>query len=319
MPYAPSQSRRAFLQTSAMVAIGSALAACTNGAGGMALASPGTDVSYQFYRNATAKLHYAGLTLLLDPMLSARGELPSFAGIAPNPTVDLPVSPREIISGIDAVVVSHLHEDHFDQAAAAILDKSLTLLTPRNDAPISPRDPAERVRHSQRLRDYGFTDVREIDADGSGSTMFRGVKLTQVWGRHGQGQVGQLMGGVNGIVFEAPDQPTIFWAGDTVFDAAEIEPILALYKPDIVIAHTGGPIVEVLSPEVLLMDADQATAFIAMAERHNPSVQVIAVHMEALDHCFSTRGDLRRKLSENALASGSRINIPDDGERIDLG
>ncbi|MEL6263961.1 MAG: MBL fold metallo-hydrolase, partial [Cyanobacteria bacterium J06626_6] len=71
-------------------------------------------ISYEFFRNVTAKLTYSGQTLLLDPMLSEKGALPSFAGIAPNPTIDLPVEVASILEGVDAVLVSHMHADHFD-------------------------------------------------------------------------------------------------------------------------------------------------------------------------------------------------------------
>ncbi|MEM7643627.1 MAG: MBL fold metallo-hydrolase [Pseudomonadota bacterium] len=77
-------------------------------------------VDYHFMRNATARLTYGGKTFLLDPTLSAKGALPSFAGIAPNPTAELPIPAEEIVNGIDIVIISHLHGDHFDGAAAAL-------------------------------------------------------------------------------------------------------------------------------------------------------------------------------------------------------
>ncbi|MEM7703315.1 MAG: MBL fold metallo-hydrolase [Pseudomonadota bacterium] len=275
-------------------------------------------VEYQFYRNATAKLRYAGLTFLLDPMLSAKGELPSFAGIAANPTVELPAPVEDIIADIDAVIVSHLHEDHFDDAAAAILAKDIPLMTPRNHAPISPREPTKTLSHSGRLKDYGFTDVREIADDASNSTTFRGVTLTQTWALHGKGKVGELMGGVNGIVLSAPDMPTVYWAGDTILDTNEVDQILATHKPDIVIAHTGGPIVEALSPEILLMDAAQASQLVGMIDRYNKRAFVIAVHMEALDHCFSSRRDLMAKVAEDHPETISRVFAPADGDLISI-
>ncbi|MEM9809454.1 MAG: MBL fold metallo-hydrolase [Cyanobacteria bacterium P01_D01_bin.56] len=80
-------------------------------------------ISYDFFRNVTAKLTYSGQTLLLDPMLSKKGALPSFAGIVANPTIDLPVEVESILEGVDAVLVSHMHVDHFDAAAAEQLAK----------------------------------------------------------------------------------------------------------------------------------------------------------------------------------------------------
>jgi len=44
----------------------------------------------QLIRNATMKLTYAGKTILTDPMLSAKNAYDPFAGVARNPTVELP-------------------------------------------------------------------------------------------------------------------------------------------------------------------------------------------------------------------------------------
>lgn len=313
-----SKSRRVFIQQTAVLTAGSMLAACAPQSTLVTTTPSKSSVEYRFYRNATAKMTYAGLTFLLDPMLSAKGELPSFAGIAPNPTVDLPVSPDEIIADIDVVIVSHMHEDHFDDAAADILDKTIPIITPRNSAPISPRDVMITSSHKQRLHDYGFANVREINEDGTESITFGDVTLTQVWARHGKGHVGELMGGVNGIIFAAANMPTIYWAGDTILDAGQMNPILAQYKPDIVIAHTGGPIVEALSPEVLLMNSEQGLEFIKMANRYNPNVEVIAIHMESLDHCFSTRADLQALVSELDDDIAARVHIPTDGQVLAL-
>ena len=146
-----------------------------------------------------------------------------------------------------------------------------------------------------------------------------GITIHQVFARHGKGMVGDAMGGVNGLVFEAKGEPTIYWAGDTILDeAGEIEAILDHFHPDVVIAHTGGPVVEVLSPEILLMDAGQAVTFFDHAVRANKDVQIIAIHMDALDHCFSTRGDLVAALGDQNGALQAHVVIPKDGEVIEL-
>lgn len=309
-------SRRTLVSSFAAVSLGTILGAgCT----AKRLAKPTDTFRYEFYRNATAKLHYGGLTLLLDPMLSAQGALPSFAGVAPNPTVELPVDGAEIADGVDAVIVSHMHSDHFDQAAADLLDKQLPVLTPRNRSATNPADPTTIVSFKEQLRSHGFVDVREINAQGSGAINLEGITLHQVWGRHGKGQVGELLGGVNGIVFAGRGLPTVYWTGDTILDdSGVVEGILERFRPDIVIAHTGGPILATISPEILLMDAQQGTELIRLANRYNSTVDVIAVHMDALDHCFSTRDDLRQALSSLPKSMRGRIHIPADGDMINI-
>ncbi|MEM8851488.1 MAG: MBL fold metallo-hydrolase [Pseudomonadota bacterium] len=277
-------------------------------------------VEYHFMRNATARLVYGGKTFLLDPTLSMKGALPSFAGIAPNPMVDLPMAAEEIVKDIDIVIVSHLHGDHFDGAAAELLDKNVPMLTPRNSAPVNPREPAVVAAFKTRLDEMGFTDVREIGSETADHIAVDGITLHQVFARHGKGEVGDRMGGVNGLVFQADGQPTIYWAGDTILDeGGEVAAVLERFRPDIVIAHTGGPVVEVLSPEILLMDAAQGRAFFELAETAKPGVEIVAIHMDALDHCFSTRADLAAEIASLDEALRQRIHIPADGDKLVFG
>jgi len=279
-----------------------------------------TNPSYHFIRNATARLVYGGKTFLLDPMLSDKAQLPSFAGIAPNPTVDLPMPAAEITADIDVVIVSHLHGDHFDDAAADMLDKSITLLTPRNGASPNPREGAPDVPFKDSLEAKGFADVREIGSPSADHLTLDGITIHQVFARHGKGIVGDAMGGVNGLIFEAEGQPTIYWAGDTILDeAGEVEAVLNRFRPDVIIAHSGGPVVEAISPEILLMDAAQAITFFEIALRENAYAQLIAIHMDALDHCFSTRADLRGALERTGGDLQNRVVIPADGEQLTLG
>ena len=43
------------------------------------------------------KITYAGRTILTDPMLSPKGDFKAFAGIARNPTIELPFQIEEIV------------------------------------------------------------------------------------------------------------------------------------------------------------------------------------------------------------------------------
>lgn len=72
-------------------------------------------------RNATLIVEYADNRFLIDPMLGEKGSFPSFPN-APrddqnNPLVELPMPTDEIMSNVDAIFLTHLHLDHFDEAA----------------------------------------------------------------------------------------------------------------------------------------------------------------------------------------------------------
>jgi hypothetical protein len=49
--------------------------------------------------------------------------------------------------------------------------------------------------------------------------------------------------------------------------------------------------------------------------RHAPKAQVVAVHMEAINHCLLTR----RELSHAAHQAGVKMIVPDDGEIVRIG
>lgn len=298
-----------------------ALAACSNQKKSEPVVTSETvaaSVSYEFFRNATAKLNYNGQTFLLDPMLSPKHALPSFAGVQPNPTVELPKSIDYILEGIDAVIVGHMHPDHFDSAAAEVLSKNVLIFTPYNKSPMDPRDPVNTTKYfSEQLLGYGFSNVNTIGTANSKSTTYRGTTLTQEFGQHGKGVLSQLMGGVNGIVFQAEGQPTIYWTGDTILDeAGQVEAILATYKPDIVIAHTGGAVIKAITTDPLMMDEKQAVKFFKAVKKYNVDSQIVAVHMNALDHCFTTREVLTEAISVFDKKTQSGIYIPVEGEKI---
>lgn len=74
-------------------------------------------VQVQHIRNATIKVAYAGTTFLVDPMLAAKDTYPGFEGTyrseLRNPMIDLPMSVQAVIEGVDAVIVTHTHLDHW--------------------------------------------------------------------------------------------------------------------------------------------------------------------------------------------------------------
>ncbi len=244
----------------------------------------------QLIRNAAMKLSYAGQTILTDPMLSAVGAFRSFAGIAPNPTVALPLAVEEILQGVDVALVSHLHPDHFDEAAALNLPKNLQVFC-------QPEDTAH-------LREKGFTLVSGIEAFCS----WQGISITRTGGQHGSGKILERLGNVSGFVLKAPGEPTVYWVGDSIWYPPVAEAIGA-HKPDIVITHSGGATLPGFPP--IIMDGEQTLSILGAT----PNAIVVAIHMEALDHCTVSRSQLRR-LADNAGITPSRLRIPEDGETL---
>jgi L-ascorbate metabolism protein UlaG (beta-lactamase superfamily) len=246
----------------------------------------------QLIRNATLRLTYHGQLILIDPYFAPRHSLPSFADKSPNPMVDLPLSPADILSGVQAVIVSHLHTDHFDSVAKELVPKNLPLFCqPGNDATI---------------RDAGFQDVRVI-AD---QVVWNGITITRTDGQHGEGETAKLMGTVSGFVFHAPDEPTLYWTGDTIW-YPPVELVIAAQQPAVIVTHSCGATWKGSAP--IVMDAAQTAAVCAFA----PNSRVVAAHMEALDHATVSRADLRHYADAHGI-SPQQLLIPADGETIDF-
>ena len=77
-------------------------------------------------RNATLILDTPAGRLLVDPMLDPAGARPPIEDTANpvrNPTVELPLPADEVVRNLDAVLVTHCHEDHLDDTAVRLLPR----------------------------------------------------------------------------------------------------------------------------------------------------------------------------------------------------
>lgn len=242
----------------------------------------------QLIRNATMKLSYGGQTILTDPMFSDKDAMEAFAGIARNPTVALPVAVEEILAGVAAVVISHDHPDHVDPAAGEVLPKKLPVFCQPGD--------------ENRLIELGFQTVTPIEKVHT----WQGIGITRTVGRHGSGKIGARMGPVSGFVLQADGEPTVYWVGDSIWCEA-VETVIRTYTPAVIITHSGGATLPGFDP--IIMDGDQTLATV----RASPNAIVVAVHLEALDHCTVSRSALRR-MAQAASIPSQQLLIPKDGE-----
>lgn len=243
----------------------------------------------QLIRNATLRLAMAGRVFLIDPWLAAKGKGRSYAGTEISPLVDLPLTAEQVIAGIDAVVISHLHSDHFDDAARALLPKATPILC--------------HSRIAWDIKAFGFTDVRAID----GSMSFDGVMIRTTDGLHGPPEVLDDMGPVSGFVFEAPEEPVLYWAGDTIL-CRDVRSAIEHHCPEIIVVHACGARWNGNGP--LVMDAGMVAETIGIAG----AAQVIATHLDAVDHATFTRASLRAALER--VPGAQHLLIPADGETL---
>lgn len=246
----------------------------------------------QLLRNATMRLNYGGITILTDPYLGAKHSYVSLGGREKNPTVELPCTIDEVIGGVDLVLVSHLHNDHFDPAAQAALDKAIPMLCQPGD--------------EGRIGEKGFNNVVPLVE----REMWQGIRITRMGGTHGTGRWGDQLNPVSGFVLEAEGEPTVYWAGDTIYYDV-VRRVMDDHRPGVIITHSGGAELEDSGP--IIMGAAQTVALAQAA----PDARVVAIHLEALDHCLTTRADLRAE-ANRARIDPSRLLIPMDGETIEV-
>lgn len=283
--------RRSFLQSSASAGIGMAV---TYGTGALDAAQSNTTVRVRLIRHATCVIHYGARTLLVDPMLGDQGEMPPIArspNPRPNPLVPLPVPAASVLNGVEAFLVTHTHSDHWDAAATKLVPRDAALL-------IQPPDAA-------KFADWGFSAAQSV----TDAVTWKDIRIWRTGGQHGRGAVGERLAPVSGFVLSGSGQPTLYVAGDTVW-CPDVAAAIDSHKPDIIIVNAGAA--QFLEGGVITMDVDDVVEVCRAA----PGARVVAVHMEAINHCVLTRRALRARLEKAAVETP--VLIPADGEELRL-
>jgi hypothetical protein len=103
----------------------------------------------------------------------------------------------------------------------------------------------------------------------------------------------------------------VYWIGDSIW-CEEVEHSLDRFQPDVIVTHSGGA--ELGDSGPIVMDAAQTITVCEAA----PSAVVIATHMEALDHCMTSRKGLRLT-AEGSGIDLDRLLILEDNELVEIG
>ncbi|QRY36156.1 MBL fold metallo-hydrolase [Bacillus sp. PDNC022] len=246
-------------------------------------------------RNATLYLHYGHSTFLIDPFLAAKGTYPPFPHTSNqhlnNPIVELPVNiDLDRLLHPDAVLLTHLHVDHFDDEAK----KKLAL-----DGPIYTQSEKDR----KEVEEAGFNHVTCIEDEMD----INGVHIKRTGGQHGTGETAKRMGQVSGFVFSHPDEPTLYIAGDTIW-CDEPKEVVNTCKPDVIVVNSGAA--QFLEGDPITMTKEE----ILDIHRSQPKAQIVACHLEAVNHCLLTRAALEAYIQEHH--ADQVIFVPQDGESL---
>lgn len=243
-------------------------------------------------RSATLRVEVAGHTLLVDPQLDpagARDAVPDTPNPRRSPLVDLPVPAAGLVEGVDAVLLTHLHQDHWDATARELIPHGTPLFCQPHDA--------------ERLHAEGFIDARPVHADAKLDELL----IVRTDGHHGTGDIGDAMGIVSGFVLHAPGEPSVYVAGDTIL-CSEVLEAVEEHRPQVILVNASAARFNTGDPIVMTNDD------VVELARAVPNARIVAIHFETVSHSTETRADLRARLQAEGLTD--RVLVPEDGEEI---
>ncbi|HUS13525.1 MAG TPA: MBL fold metallo-hydrolase [Chloroflexia bacterium] len=217
---------------------------------GRPVPDPGTG-SIFFIGTATVLIRCAGFTILTDPNFLHRGEQVRLGyGLRStrrtNPAISFQDLPR-----IDLVVLSHMHDDHFDRLVAQRLNRAVPIVTTGHAA--------------AALHNMGFRAPQPLDTWET-LTVVKGdarLRITAMPGMHGPGPLSALLPPVMGSMLDfyiGPAGPSdapilrLYITGDTLIHE-RLRDIPARFPGiDLALLHLGGTRV---ARVLLTMDAAQ--------------------------------------------------------------
>lgn len=254
----------------------------------------------QEIRNATVKISYTDTTFLVDPMFAPKGFYEGFTdtyrSFLRNPLVDLPMQPSAILEGVDAVIITHTHLDHWDGVAQDMISKTMPIFV-------------QNQQDQKVILSQGFKDVRILE-----QTEFQGVTLTKTNGQHGTDEMYQnpkikmALGEAMGVVFEAKGHETIYLAGDTIW-RPEVDETIEKFNPDVIILNTGNALIDGFKASIIMGKEDTYRA-----TQKAPDAKIVAVHMDAINHMSLTRKQLATYVKAQGIQE--KVLIPLDGETL---
>lgn len=247
----------------------------------------------QHFRNATMTIEVEDQVILVDPMIGPKGTMPPFTFFRfkprKNPIVGLPKVCKPTLEKVTHCLITHNHPDHLDQKAERYLvEKNIPVTC--------------SILDEKAFRKKGLNVVLTLEY--WKRTEFLGGTIEGIPARHGYGFVAKPAGKVMGFYIELPNEPSVYLSSDTIY-TDDVKKVLNNYKPEISVAAAGSAQFDIFKP--LLMTVDDVIAFTKDAPG-----KVIANHLEAVNHCPTTRKGLRKRLTTEGLQD--KTWIPEDGE-----
>jgi L-ascorbate metabolism protein UlaG (beta-lactamase superfamily) len=256
------------------------------------MADRADDVTLTFGGNATTLLRLGPFTLLTDPNFLHRGQRAYLGkGLFATRLTEPALQPTQL-PALDAIVLSHLHGDHWDRIATRHLDKGTPVITTQEAAAALSR------RGFRETADLIPWQTHELT---SGAHTLR---ITAAPGVHGPGPMAKLLPPVMGSVLELLRDGVVGWrgyiSGDTIYRSFLGEVLERCGPLDVVIPHLGGT--KALGVTVT-MDARQGADLVALL---TPKVTV-PVHFDDYSRFASPLGDFVDEVRRRKLPGELRV------------
>lgn len=209
-----------------------------------------------------------------------------------NPLVDLPANTEALLDKVTHCLITHKHPDHVDADGLRFLkEKNIPVTCGSLDKEFFEKKGLNVVQGLTYNQPEGFL----------------GGKIIGTSCRHGYGFVAKPMGNVMGFYIELPGEPSLYLSSDTIY-TEKVAKVLTVHQPDIAVVAAGSARFDIFQP--LLMKPDDIMRFCQDAPG-----KVIANHLEAVNHCPTTRKELRERLASEGLSD--KVAVPEDGEALE--
>jgi L-ascorbate metabolism protein UlaG (beta-lactamase superfamily) len=263
-----------------------------------------TNGSIFFIGTATVLLRYAGFTILTDPNFLHKGEKVRLGYGLRSTRRTNPAMEIEDLPPLDLVVLSHMHEDHFDRVAEQKLDKSVPIISTHHAA-VALKNAAFRAAHA--------LDTWESISINKGNVR---LKITSMPGIHGPGLLSKALPPVMGSMLEFQDVAgstmlRLYITGDTLVHD-QLKEIPRRYPNiDLALLHLGGT--KVLGI-MLTMDGEQGVRAIKIVR---PRLS-IPIHYNDYTVFKSPLRDFVRAVKAESLESKVRYLKHGDTYRFEV-
>jgi L-ascorbate metabolism protein UlaG (beta-lactamase superfamily) len=257
--------------------------------------------SLTFVGTATTVLRLGAFTLLTDPNFLHRGQRAYLGyGLTSKRLTEPSLQPHQL-PALDAVLLSHLHGDHFDRVARRGLPKDLQVVT-------TPQAARKLDRWGFRASTGLRTWQEHVFERGT-----ERLRVTAVPAVHGPGLVDRLMPQVMGSVVELEQAGTVtlrlYLTGDTLYRKRLADIQRRFPEIDAMVVHLGGTrIMGVL----LTMDGRQGADLVQLLEPR----MTVPVHTDDYTVFRSPLSDFCAEVAHRDVRT--EIRSVARGERISL-